>query len=433
MKWENLSEWLRVKFAELEYKDLAENEKVKVGSQKYGYVAKVVNDPQTGEQAYIVVPNDPKSKNYDRKKVKNVTVLYRGSTGANNFLKKGKTGRDARQDWLLNDIPAAIGIINNVSAPNVQKFSQKTSAGFPLSSYGIALQVVDQATPQMRASAQTLHYALKHYPHAKVDVYGHSLGSMNGQYALARVPKKKAHRIRTAYLYEGPNVYSLLNPTEKKQADNLKNRIFNYVDPKDTITMAGMDYLKGQKSVGTVLKIDSKKVTDGDLLSRLVAQHMWGGYQFDKKGNLKIISEDGQKITIKSQGSPAATIKAGEKIALQKNSVNSAITSLKSTKEPLKEIKKINSSLYPAMQKKFKQLTRDACELPYITASDVADVVAKYQLEPKHHIDLDAVESVNKMVDDNLERVDSLIKGLKTAAEHIEQDDKKWSAEFAPK
>ncbi|GKS82234.1 hypothetical protein LPAF129_19200 [Ligilactobacillus pabuli] len=426
-----MSEWLRVKLAELEYKNLFENEKIKVGSHIYGYVAEKINDPKNGEQAYIIVQNDPLAKNYDRKKVKNVTVLYRGSTGADNLLKKGKTGRDARQDWLLNDIPAAFGIFNNATAPVIQRFSQTTSAGFPLSSYGIALQMVDQATPQMRASAQTLHDVLKYYPKAQVDVYGHSLGSMNGQYALAHTTKEEAQRIRAAYLYEGPNVYSLLNSTEKKRADQLKNRAFNYVDPKDPVPMTGLDYRDGQKSVGTVVKVDSKKAKAEDLIKSIIDQHVWGGYQFDKQGNLKIVSQDGQKITIRAQGSQLATLQAGEKVALERASVDAAIASLESTQAPLKEIKKINNSLYPEMQKKFEKIIQMASDLPYITASDVANVVAEYQLEPKNHIDLTAVEEANQLVDQNLERVEQIIKGLKTAAEHIEQDDQEWSAKFS--
>lgn len=236
IKTGSLVEEQRVEVTRTSYKNYNVGDSIKIhGKTKIGHVAGKVNDPKTGEQAYIVTPNNPKSKNFDPKKVKNVTVLYRGSTGANKLLQKDQTGHDARRDWVQNDIPAAVGIFNNVSAANLQKFSQTTSAGFPLSSYVIALQTVDQGTPQMHASAQTLHQVLKHYPQAQVDVYGHSLGSMNGQYALAHTSQAEAKRIRVAYLYEGPNVCSLLNPKEKKRTEQLKSRIFNYVDPKDKI------------------------------------------------------------------------------------------------------------------------------------------------------------------------------------------------------
>ncbi|HIW89402.1 MAG TPA: hypothetical protein H9869_05975 [Candidatus Ligilactobacillus excrementipullorum] len=85
------------------------------------------------------------------------------------------------------------------------------------------------------------------------------------------------------------------------------------------------------------------------------------------------------------------------------------------------------------MQKKFEKITQMAGDLPYISASDVANVVAEYQLEPKNHIDLTAVEAANQLVDQNLEKVDQIITGLKTAAEHIEQDDQEWSVKFATK
>lgn len=82
------------------------------------------------------------------------------------------------------------------------------------------------------------------------------------------------------------------------------------------------------------------------------------------------------------------------------------------------------------MQKRFEKITQMAGDLPYITPRDVANVVTEYQLEPKNHIDLTAVEAANHLVDQNLEKVDQIITGLKTAAEHIEQDDQEWSAKF---
>ncbi|WP_158609199.1 hypothetical protein, partial [Ligilactobacillus salitolerans] len=59
-----------------------------------------------------------------------------------------------------------------------------------------------------------------------------------------------------------------------------------------------------------------------------------------------------------------------------------------------------------------------------------AEVVERHHLEPKYHVDLDKIEASNQLVDQNLERIDNLIKGLKQAAEHIEQDDKDWAVKF---
>ena len=39
--------------------------------------------------------------------------------------------------------------------------------------------------PQLQSSAVTLRETLKKYPNAKIDMYGHSLASMNVQYTVA--------------------------------------------------------------------------------------------------------------------------------------------------------------------------------------------------------------------------------------------------------
>ncbi|GBG95166.1 hypothetical protein LFYK43_16250 [Ligilactobacillus salitolerans] len=432
MTWEQLSEKERIYFANNEYHDYKENDVVNIkGKGKVGYVSKKINDLDTGEQAYIITSENPKAPNYDPKKVKNVTILYRGSSGLNHIAEKNSLGHDARKDWTQNDIPAAFNILNNVQpASTLRKFSQATSGGFPLSSYNTAIKMLNRPTPQMRASAHTLSRAMKVYCNAQFDIYGHSLGSMNGQYALAATTEKQAKRVRAAYLYEGPNTYALLNKQEKKRADQLKERVFNYIDPKDKITLASLDYRQTQKSVGTVIRVDSMKVTGGSLLDNLTSQHMWGGYQFDSDGGLKVVHQIKGKKASSVGESQASGFVVAEKIALQKDSVDAAIASLKASEEPLKNIKKINNQIYPDMQKRFQQIIDDACDLPYITPKDVAEVVERHHLEPKYHVDLDKIEASNQLVDQNLARIDNLIKGLKQAAEHIEQDDKDWAVKF---
>ena len=91
IKTGSLVEEQRVEVTRTSYKNYNVGDSIKIhGKTKIGHVAGKVNDPKTGEQAYIVTPNNPKSKNFDPKKVKNVTVLYRGSTGADKLFKKKK-------------------------------------------------------------------------------------------------------------------------------------------------------------------------------------------------------------------------------------------------------------------------------------------------------------------------------------------------------
>ncbi|MFX3991674.1 triacylglycerol lipase, partial [Streptococcus suis] len=62
-----------------------------------------------------------------------------------------------------------------------------------------------EVTPQLQSASIILTQGLKDYPNAKITVYGHSLGSMNDQYAMAAV--SDIDRIAGAYIYNGPNVY----------------------------------------------------------------------------------------------------------------------------------------------------------------------------------------------------------------------------------
>lgn len=119
---------------------------------------------------------------------------------------------------------------------------------------------------------------MKLYPNARVNVYGHSLGSMNAQYAIANLDKKEIGRISGGFFYQGPNVYSLLSLEQQDtiNALNSLDRLFNYVDAKDLVPIG---YGVGKPTIGHLIKVDGKKVG-------VVDQHMWGGYQFDEDGNI---------------------------------------------------------------------------------------------------------------------------------------------------
>ncbi|WP_143444826.1 hypothetical protein [Limosilactobacillus mucosae] len=61
-------------------------------------------------------------------------------------------------------------------------------------------------------------------------IYGHSLGAINAQYALANCIYPTS--LNEAWLYEGLNVYWLLNDQQKAQAAILRNKINNYIDSR---------------------------------------------------------------------------------------------------------------------------------------------------------------------------------------------------------
>ncbi|EOZ5415286.1 hypothetical protein ACQSL8_002122 [Listeria monocytogenes] len=250
----------RVELARKEYAKINQEEVVKIptadGTEKtIGIVSQKINK-STGEQSYIITDKytPPTASISERNKVKELTILYKGSTApANgNFnVPKHPDYKDVRKDWLSNDIPTAIQITNGGGST---------------------------VTPQLKTSAETLKQTMKLYPNAQIYVYGHSLGSMNAQYAIADLDKKDIKRISGGFFYQGPNIYSNLTPKQQDtvKAINALNRLFNFVDRKDYVPIG---YGIEDPTIGHLIEVESKK-------AGMVEQHMWGGYQFDEDGNI---------------------------------------------------------------------------------------------------------------------------------------------------
>ena len=245
-----------LQIAMTEYNDNSINREVKDQyDRSVGTVTQVYNNTTgAGEQVYAVVKN-PDEKAED---VQEVTVLFRGSTGPDHILNEAP---DVWNDWAENDSVIAKRIIMQSD-----------------------LSDRDQSTEQLKASARALKDIMEKYPNAKINIYGHSLGSMDAQYAMAALEAAQIERIQQAYIYNGPDVYRILSPEQRKIVDQIKGRIYNYADPKDKISMVGRDPAKGSVgSVGMVYYVDSEQ-------EDFVNQHMTYGYRLDKDGKIKILS-----------------------------------------------------------------------------------------------------------------------------------------------
>ena len=245
-----------LQIAMTEYNDNSINREVKDQyDRSVGTVTQVYNNTTgAGEQVYAVVKN-PDEKAED---VQEVTVLFRGSTGPDHFWEETA---DVWNDWAENDAVIAKRIVMQ-SNPSDR----------------------DNSTEQLKASARALKDVMEKYPNAKINIYGHSLGSMDAQYAMADLEAAQIERIQQAYIYNGPDVYRILSPEQRKIVDQIKGRIYNYADPKDKISMVGRDPSKGSiGSVGMVYYVDSEQ-------EDFVNQHMTYGYRLDKEGKIKILS-----------------------------------------------------------------------------------------------------------------------------------------------
>ena len=264
----------------------ANNNRTNNGEQIYTYTK-----TSTGREA---VP--PTASAEERAQVKEITIMYQGSASPSNlFTNPGEFWRD----WVNNDIPAAI---------NIKR--------------GEYLGLTSKPTGQWEASAAYLKEMMEKYPNAKINIYGHSLGSMDAQYAIANV--KDYDRIKSVNVYQGPNVYPTLTPEQKANVSALYSKTNNYIDSNDLI---GLGYNKDQGTVGKVYQfkgvknslenIDARRYDEvlpngsilkpgqGNMLPYLTDvytlglprwvfnlivmgndTHMWGGYRFDKDGNL---------------------------------------------------------------------------------------------------------------------------------------------------
>ena len=234
------TDYERFQIAKKEYdKELAVNKPVEIGdkdnAKPIGTVRQVIEN-ETGIKVFVVESPDHSE----------VSVLYEGS--------KAPFDEGWEVDWFENDIPMAHSILTGEKG----------------------------TTSQLKVSADILNDVLVRYPNAKISVYGHSLGSMDAQYALANV--RDISRISGAYIYQGPNIYPVLTEEQRKRVDAMKYRIHNYVDDKD---MVPIGYPKNRMDsvgvVGIMHHVDSKQQIDF-----IYSQHLWGGYVFNEDGSLKI-------------------------------------------------------------------------------------------------------------------------------------------------
>lgn len=228
-----LSDKQRVTLTLMEYNNLEIGEKIQVDQFTIGYVQEHIYT-EDGFQCYVIVDNP--------KKVHELTLLFKGSTGLRYLSKKTFT-----DEWLATNLPILKAmLLRNGIIPS-----------------------------QLKTASKSLKLIIKRYPGAKIYIYGHSLGSINAQYALAN--SKHIGRFGNIYLYEGPNIYLLLNRQQKKRIKRLRSRIFNYIDIYDPVTLG---FVNNHDMVGQLKYIDSKLITP-------IRQHMLAAYEFDDFGNLK--------------------------------------------------------------------------------------------------------------------------------------------------
>lgn len=242
----NLTDYQRMVVAKLEYQLLQPGDIVKVDGLPFGCVECHIYT-KDGFQMYII-ENRPQRE---------YTLLFKGSSG----LMKG-TPETWTNEWLATNFPIGWSL-----------FIQR-----------------GKIPSQLKTAARQLNRLFKQYPAARFYLYGHSLGSINIQYALSHC--QRIGRIQRVDIYEGPNLFWLLNNQERKHVRKFKHLVNNYVDVYDPITIGFVD---GRHLVGRLRYLQSKRLPP-------ITQHMWGGYSFTGTGRLKIRPLDELFIKRAEQG-----------------------------------------------------------------------------------------------------------------------------------
>lgn len=227
---QQLTDKERVELTRKSYQELALGEQVSIGKNFIGIVTDSVYE-KDGLRAFVIVnPNE-------------VTILFKGSYGV---IKGNPT--TWRDEWLKTNLPILV-----------------------------ALLVDERKIPsQLTSAAKLLNRMLNEFKGHHFYLYGHSLGAINAQYALANC--RHPERILGAYLYEGTNIWLLLDQKQRKMAGKLRQKIFNYVDIYDPVTLG---ITSSHHMVGQLCYVDSEQMTP-------IKQHMWGGYHFDQQGKLQL-------------------------------------------------------------------------------------------------------------------------------------------------
>lgn len=131
-----------------------------------------------------------------------ITVLFKGSYG----FKKGNA-TTWRDEWLNTNWPIFLAMLTNQR----------------------------QVPSALVTSSRYLNRWLEEFPDGYFYIYGHSLGAINAEYALANC--RFPDQIAAAYLYEGTNIWRLLTHKERQLLAQLRGRINTYVDIYDPVTL----------------------------------------------------------------------------------------------------------------------------------------------------------------------------------------------------
>ena len=239
----------------------------------FGYIDQLVKDDRSGQLMYTVTKEwiDPTLSEAEKMKLRGaqdrVTVLVQGSEGLGSMFGDDISKRkEVVKDWLVTDAPIGLAILNPLNSSyldtkpvnrTIQEYLEDEENRGLLFGY------------QLRTSLSAFdNQIINEYPNAQFLMFGHSLGSMIVQYITAST--KYPERIHSAFVAEGPNIFSILNGDLQNQARTMRDKVVQYVDPRDMIAIG---FGKDKEAIGQVVMLHTQ--SKGTLFDG--KQHMMKG------------------------------------------------------------------------------------------------------------------------------------------------------------
>lgn len=297
---------------------------------------------------------------------------------------------------------------------------------------------------------QALKYAREmqaKYSTANLTTVGHSLGGY-----LAMLVAAELHLSCTSF--NGPDPWEHLSPQAKKW---LKEQIAadpeafrNFLNEWDAI---GNSHGNG---TGAAIYVKGKRLQDP-----FTAHNLSSGFSFDKvTGRIEgagVAGRNGYQIMENllhgvppMLREPLAALGAGTISALQVPVIGEAVggslstvmvmmdtlatTSLASNifsaSDLLTNIKSVNSGLAARMQMDLDEAKSSVFAIPFVTETDIENCVFVERLRVEDNLDHDAVESVNRRIDDHVGTIHKLYDGIGNAVLHAAEQDARWASAF---
>ncbi len=283
------------------------------------------------------------------------------------------------------------------------------------------------------------------HPGARIETVGHSLGGYLALYVAA-----ENHWPSTTF--NGPDPWDVLSPQAKEwvEAERKNGRapLTNYVNQFDLVG----NFLGHGSGAGVFIE---------DALWKGVMEHhdLGAAFTFDPitgamlglGGRTRTVEEiaeladitvpghghalrvlDGIVSTVNGVGAvTAGATLSGLVVAVDTVAALGLASSVGSVASELQTIKDVNNGLVPAMTTALTNAKSAAIHLyPMVTEADIEECVRAHALEVEKNIDEEAVAAVNDLLDDHIDTVRKISRGVMNAVTNAFEQDTAWARAY---